>query len=83
MITSDFLSELRADPRTASIEPQVADAFRALDLEAKSNPHAAILGAVAQAISNRPAPLVQRLRALMALIEHDGLAVFPRTVSRG
>jgi hypothetical protein len=67
-----FVAELRADPAFAPAADQLAAAFQAVDLEADGNPDAACLIAAVAAICRVRRPLVDRLRALLALVSIEG-----------
>jgi hypothetical protein len=75
-----FLAEVGADPRLAGMVPALADAFRALDLEADGNPDAAALFAVVVTICRARGSLVDRLRVPLELASFKGVVSIPRSL---
>jgi hypothetical protein len=73
-----FVAELRADARMAPVADRMADAFRAVDLEADASPDAVCLMAAVSAICRTHRPLVDRLRALLDLVSIEGPITIPR-----
>jgi hypothetical protein len=75
-----FIRELRADPRLAPAADQLAKAFEDLDVEADGNPNCAGMMALIEHVCRAPGSLLNRLRLLVELAEHEGVVTIPRAL---